>query len=106
MDPQPVRDGGVPTVSDDPEGRRYTVRVGDEVAGFTTYRRHGDVTTFIHTEISGEYAGQGLGSILVKGALDDVRAHGGTIRPLCPFVRSYVERHPEYGDLVVAGHVR
>ena len=106
MDSQPARDDSEPTVSDDPEARRYTVQVDGQVAGFTMYRRHGDVTTFIHTEIGGEHAGQGLGSILVKGALDDVRARGGTIRPLCPFVRSYVERHPEYGDLVVAGHVR
>lgn len=106
MDSQASRHDGGPTVSDDSDANRYTVRVDGQVAGFTQYRRHGDLTTFVHTEIGEEYSGRGLGSILVKAALDDVRAHGGTIRPLCPFVRSYVERHPEYGDLVVAGHVR
>jgi predicted GNAT family acetyltransferase len=41
-----------------------------------------------------------VGSRLVRGALDDVRAGGRRIRPLCPFVRAYVDRHPEYADLV------
>ena len=106
MDEHPAREDGEPVVADEPDASRYTVRLGGQVAGFTAYRRSGDVTTFTHTEIGEEYSGQGLGSVLVRAALDHVRTRGGTIRPLCPFVRSYVERHPEYGDLVAAGPVR
>ncbi len=92
-----------PVVEDDPAGSRYVVRVGGEVAGFTEYRRRGGVTTFVHTEVDDGHEGEGLGSALVHGALEDVRSAGGTIRPLCPFVRSYVERHPEFADLLAAG---
>ena len=55
---------------------------------------------FTHTEIGSEYGGQGLGGRLVAGALADVRAGGGRIVATCPFVKSYVEKHPEYQDLL------
>lgn len=97
-----MADESAPTVTDEPAESRYAVRVGDRVAGSAAYRRRGDVTTFTHTEVDEAYAGQGLGSVLVRAALDDVRSRGGTFRPLCPFVCSYVERHPEYADLMAA----
>ena len=46
--------------------------------------------------------GHGLGGTLVRGALDDVRARGGSVVPLCPFVRGWIDRHPEYQDLLSA----
>jgi predicted GNAT family acetyltransferase len=46
------------------------------------------------------FEGQGVGSDLVPGALDDVRSRGGTVVPLCSFVRSWIERHEGYEDLV------
>ncbi len=73
------------------------------MAGFSEYRRRDEVTVFVHTEVDDDYEGQGLGSTLVRGALEDVRSAGGTIRTPCPFVRSYVERHPEFTDLLAAG---
>jgi predicted GNAT family acetyltransferase len=54
----------------------------------------------VHTEIEPAFEGEGFGSALVSGALDDVRARGKRVRPLCPFVAAYVKRHPEYADLV------
>ena len=89
------------TVADHPEKKRYEVR--DErgsVLGFSAYRRRGDVVVFTHTEVDDAAEGQGVGTTLVRAALDDVRASGLRIRPLCPFVRAYVVRHPEYADLV------
>jgi predicted GNAT family acetyltransferase len=46
----------------------------------------------------------GLGSRLVRAALDDVRSQGGRVVPLCPFVRGWIERHPDYADLVADRH--
>jgi len=56
---------------------------------------------FTHTEIDDASEGRGLGSTLVRAALDDARRRGLSVRPDCPFVRAYVARHPDdYLDLV------
>jgi len=94
--------GAPVVVRDNPEARRYELVVDGEVAGEILYRRSPDRIALVHTEVSPALEGQGLGSRLVAGALDDVRAHGLHAVPICPFVRSYVQRHPEYGDLVVS----
>ena len=58
----------------------------------------------VHTEVPPAMQGLGVGSRLVKAVLDDAHAHGRPIVPACEFVKSYLERHPEYAD-VVAGRV-
>jgi predicted GNAT family acetyltransferase len=88
------------TVADNPSALRYEIRVGDDLAGFAAYTRLRDVITFTHTEIDPAFEGQGLGSTLARAALDDVRAKGLRVVPRCPFIRAYIERHPEYADLV------
>jgi predicted GNAT family acetyltransferase len=87
-------------VQNDPDNSRYTARVDGELAGFTEYEMLQGRHVFFHTETDPSYAGKGVGSTLVKEALDDVRAGGGTIVPLCPFVAAFVRRHPDYRDLV------
>ncbi len=89
-----------PTVHDVPESDRYEIRDGDRVLGVAAYERRGDTTVFTHTEVDPDTEHSGLGSTLVRAALDDVRAHGGLVVPRCSFVRGWIERHPEYGDLV------
>jgi predicted GNAT family acetyltransferase len=89
-------------VVDNPDEERYEIRVGGELAGFTQYRPRPAGLAFVHTEIADRFEGQGLGSKLVSQTLDDVRKRGLAILPICPFVRSYIERHPEYLDLVPA----
>src|SRR4051794_34304754 len=84
-----------PTVVDNPEQRRFEIRVDDEVAGFTEYHDHGTRRAFLHTEIDPAYEGQGLGSTLVAGALDEARASGRDVLPYCPFVRRFIVRHPD-----------
>ena len=54
----------------------------------------------MHTEIDPAFEGKGLGSALARGALDAERTRGEPIVPLCPFIRQYIDRHPEYADLV------
>jgi predicted GNAT family acetyltransferase len=87
-------------VRDNPEEARYEVYVDEAIAGFVAYRRREELVTMIHTEVEPEWEGHGLGSQLVRGALDDVRSRGLKVRPLCPFVAAYIARHPEYRDIV------
>jgi predicted GNAT family acetyltransferase len=86
-------------IVDDPAGQRYVARLGDKVAGFSEYRRVRGRLIFFHTEVDPAFEGRGIGGRLAAGALDDVRARGLTFTVKCPFIASYLERHPEYEDL-------
>ena len=88
------------SVHDVPERSRYEVTVDGQLAGHADYHDDGDVRVFVHTEVDDAYEGQGVGSALAKGALEDVRASGRTLVPRCPFIAAYIERHPEYAGLV------
>jgi predicted GNAT family acetyltransferase len=89
------------TVADRPDELRYEILDDDgELAGFVLYRREPGVIDLVHTDVDPRWEGRGVGAALVRGALDDLRARGLKVRPTCPFVRAYLSRHPEYGDLV------
>ena len=92
-----------PTVRDNPEKSRYEIRDGDRVLGLAAYDRRGDTIVFTHTEVDPDVGESGLGSTLVQGALDDVRTAGLSVVAQCPFVRGWIERHPDYADLVLHG---
>ncbi|HEY0775147.1 MAG TPA: GNAT family N-acetyltransferase [Nocardioidaceae bacterium] len=88
------------TVQENAGQRRYEASIeAGVVAGFAEYRDLGGVRVFTHTEVDDAYEGQGIGSALARGALDDVRDRGMTLRAKCPFIKSYIENHPEYADL-------
>jgi predicted GNAT family acetyltransferase len=89
-----------PQVRENPAEQLFEIWVGDERAGFTVYEGQGHTLSFVHTQIDDRFAGQGLASILIRQALDTVRARGVAVLPYCPFVRGFIERHPEYLDLV------
>jgi uncharacterized protein len=88
------------SVRNAPEQSRYEIRDGDRLLGVAAYERRGDQIRFTHTEVDPQAGESGLGSKLVRAALDDVRAQGGTVVPLCSFVRGWIEKHPDYADLV------
>ena len=90
------------TVRDDAQRHRFEVLVDGAVAGFAAYRRENGAVAFTHTEIDDSHEGDGLGSQLVRGALEQVRASGASVLPYCPFVASYLRKHPELQDLVPA----
>jgi hypothetical protein len=93
--------GSDATVTDHPESHRWEIERDGERLGLLTYRRDGDVIAYLHAEIDPAHGGQGFGSQLARTALDDARARGLRIRPLCPFVADFLSRHrDEYGDLV------
>jgi uncharacterized protein len=89
-----------PRVVDNESSRRYELWVGDDLAGVLIYRKRPEAIALVHTEVYPQFEGHGLGGTLVAGALDDIRRRGLGVVPICPFVRSYLERHPEYVDLV------
>src|SRR3954451_7695257 len=94
--------GTAPTVEvgDAPERERYEISVDGSPAGFAAYRAAPGVMRFTHTEIEKRFQGRGLGEHLVAEALDDVQRRGLLVLPFCPFVRSFIEHHPEYLPLV------
>jgi uncharacterized protein len=80
---------------------RYEAHVDGELAGFAVFRMRGDRIVFTHTEVDDRFEGQGVGSKLARHALDDVRERGSLrVVPQCPFIRSWIEKHPDYADLV------
>jgi predicted GNAT family acetyltransferase len=87
-------------VVDVPERSRFEVRVDEDVAGYSEYRRRPGLIAFIHTLIDPRFEGQGLASQLVRTALAQARSEGLSVLPFCPFVRSYIAGHTEYLDLV------
>ncbi|MEO6319009.1 MAG: GNAT family N-acetyltransferase [Acidimicrobiales bacterium] len=79
---------------------RYELVDGDDVVGFADYSVQGDRIVFPHTVIDATRRGQGLGAVLVQGALDDVRPSGRKVVPSCWYVREFIDGHAEYVDLL------
>ncbi|EFC85189.1 GNAT family N-acetyltransferase [Parafrankia sp. EUN1f] len=89
------------TVVDNAPASRFEARTETgEVAGFATYTRTKSAVTFVHTVVDPAFKGTGVGSTLAAAALDAVRAEGLAVVPRCPFIRAFIDRHPEYADLV------
>ena len=99
-------DGGTGARVDDIDVRdaaaeqRYEARQGETVVGVLLYDLDGDVVTFTHTEVDPRAEGTGVGSALARRALDDARASGRRVVPVCPFVKAWIGRHREYADLL------
>ncbi|MFG1929153.1 GNAT family N-acetyltransferase [Mycobacterium sp. NPDC048908] len=89
-----------PNVIDVPARRRFEISVDGNVAGFVEYRRRPGVISLLHTEIDPSHAGAGLGTLLVRTVLDSAREQGLAVQPYCPFIRRFIDRHPEYLHLV------
>ena len=89
-------------VTDNTARHRFELDV-DGTTAVIVYRPAGDgVLELVHTEVPESLSGQGVGSRLVKGALDMIRARGTRVIPSCSFVAAYIQRHPEYADMVAA----
>ncbi|MGS2618432.1 GNAT family N-acetyltransferase [Micromonospora sp. LZ34] len=94
------------TVTDVPERERFEAR--DEsgaLAGVVTYQLSGAIIAYTHTEVGPEFEGQGVGSTLARAVMDDARARGRTVVPICPFLSGWLGKHPEY-DAIVARSTR
>lgn len=87
-------------VTDAAERERYEAHVEGALAGILQYRRRPALIALVHTEVLPAFEGQGIGGALARFALDDARAGGIAVLPFCPFVNAYIQRHPEYAELV------
>jgi hypothetical protein len=88
------------TVRKNDEAHRYELLIEGELGGYAEYNVLKNAIMFTHTEVFPQHEGHGYGSILVKAALDDVRAMGTHAIPVCQVVAGYIRRHPEYRDLL------
>jgi len=86
-------------VRDNRARQRYELDVDGSVA-FIDYHRGGGVVTMQHAEVPPALQGRGIGSRLVRGALDLVRAERESVIPRCPFVADFMHKHPEVQDLL------
>lgn len=86
-------------VTDAADRHRYEARDG-QLLGFADYQKTPQLIVFTHTIVEPAHEGRGVGSTLVRAALDHVRDQGLAVLPLCPFVKSWIRRHPDYADLV------
>jgi predicted GNAT family acetyltransferase len=82
------------------DNHRYEAVLDGTVVGFVRFRQRPGQVVLIHTETDQAYEGRGIGSALARGALDDIRTRGEKVEPQCPFIASYIKRHPEYDDIV------
>ncbi len=87
-------------VVDNPESHRLEAQLDGAVAGFSDYQRQGTSLSLLHIEVDDRFEGKGVGSLLARRSLDAAREEGLSVLPHCPFVKHYIERHPEYLDLV------
>lgn len=91
-----------PVVTDNPAASRYELHVGSELAGFVTYklRKHDTVISLLHTQVEPAFQGEHLATHLARFSLDDARQRGLSVLPFCPYIASWIRKHPDYADLV------
>ena len=80
---------------------RWEARIGGELAGFAAYQLTDELVVFTHTEVEPAFEGKGVAGALAQHALDEVAAEGSRkVMPLCPFIKAWIARHPDYAALV------
>lgn len=88
----------------DAEGRgRFEATTDGALTGYLDYRRGEEVVEYVHTFVSQQARGRGIGGELVQGALEDARHRGLKVRATCPFVAGWLAHHAGYRDLVASG---
>jgi predicted GNAT family acetyltransferase len=88
-------------IVDNKAHHRFELEIDGHIAA-AYYELAGGVITFVHTEVPPELGGKGVGSKLAKGALDQVRTDGLRVIAQCPFVKAWIDKHPDYAVLLNA----
>jgi predicted GNAT family acetyltransferase len=92
-----------PVITDNQAESRLEIYVGGERAGLVQYHvpdRDAGVISFMHTEVDDRFQGMGLAGKLARAALDSARERGLQVLPYCPYIKSWIAKHPDYVDLV------
>lgn len=88
-------------VTNNVERSRFEIHAADgRLAGFAEYVDRGHLREFTHTVVRDEFEGQGIGSKIARGALDETRSDGLKVIATCPFIKGWISKHPDYEDLV------
>ena|SRR6478609_6832610 len=82
------------------ESDKFTIAIDGKTVGLTEYRDEGNSRVFPHTEVDDAFEGRGLATVVISEALAQTRSEGLRIVPECPAVIAYLEKHPEYEDIV------
>lgn len=78
----------------------YTLNIGEDAKAFARFRMRGDTLVLVHTEVPVHLEGRGHGSALMRAILEDIRARGEKVVPLCSFALDYMREHPETQNLL------
>jgi predicted GNAT family acetyltransferase len=84
-----------------PDASRFEVQLGDGKFAQIAYQMEGDVMLFVHTEVPKEFGGRGIADKMAYAALEYAKANGLQVMALCPFVKAYIGRHPEYQPITI-----
>jgi uncharacterized protein len=87
-------------ITNKPEQHRYEAHIDGQLAGLCEYNVLSEALLFTHTEVMPEHEGKGVGSVIARHVLDDARAQGKQVIPVCPFIAGWIRKHREYADLV------
>lgn len=96
--PSPAAPEGGFRVEHDAAGSRFVARV-DGAESVAAYERSGDTLRMTHTEVPPAQRGRGIAAALVREAISHARREGLVVEPVCPYVRDYMDRHPDDGDV-------
>ncbi|HZJ10393.1 MAG TPA: GNAT family N-acetyltransferase [Trueperaceae bacterium] len=101
---QETEDSGVDVSFNEP-ARRFEAHVaGSPDVAYIDVVPGTNIWSLVHTEVPASFRGQGIGSALVRGALKHVRDLGANVKPVCPFVVTYLREHPAEADVVLPRH--
>jgi predicted GNAT family acetyltransferase len=87
------------TVNDNEKKNRFEVNIEGKTACIE-YKRKADKIYLTHTEVPSEFEGKGIASSMLKQVLHQIREEGIKMKSTCPFVSGYIERHPEWKDIL------
>lgn len=87
---------------DNTEQNRFEIHIDGHIAfedyEFFTTSQGEKAIAYLHTEVAKELSGRGIASYLIKSILDDAAAKHLRVKPICPYVRAYIDKHPEYQE--------
>jgi predicted GNAT family acetyltransferase len=87
------------TLRNNKSKNRFELEIDDHVA-FVDYALSSGSIALLHTEVPKELGGRGVGSILAKAVLENIRTQGLKVEPRCEFLAGYIKKHPEFGSLL------
>jgi uncharacterized protein len=97
--PQKDRRKTMPDLTDNAAHHRYDMTVDGHTA-YVTYALSNSRIKLIHTEVPKELGGRGLGSVLARGVLDDIRLRGLSVIAECEFIAGFIKKNQAYADLL------